>query len=68
VDYLSDANRRAEGTVNRRVLSVLDPRVPAFSSPCRGDASRDVVIDPAIRLRARLFHRPLDQPTRRLSP
>jgi acetyl esterase/lipase len=56
VDYVSDATRRADGTVNRRVLSLLDPRVPAFSSSCRGVASRDVVIDPAIRLRARLFH------------
>jgi acetyl esterase/lipase len=56
VDYVSDATRRADGTVNRRVLSLLDPRVPAISSPCRGVASRDVVIDPALRLRARLFH------------
>uniref|UniRef100_A0A8R7Q2Y7 Alpha/beta hydrolase fold-3 domain-containing protein n=1 Tax=Triticum urartu TaxID=4572 RepID=A0A8R7Q2Y7_TRIUA len=56
VDYVADATRRADGTVNRRVLSLLDPRVPAFSSPCRGVASRDVVIDPTLRIRARLFH------------
>uniref|UniRef100_A0ACD6A2D8 Uncharacterized protein n=1 Tax=Avena sativa TaxID=4498 RepID=A0ACD6A2D8_AVESA len=55
VDYVADATRRADGTVNRRVLSLLDPRIPAFSSPWRGVASRDVVIDPALRLRARLF-------------
>ena len=56
VDYVADATRRADGTVNRRVLSLLDPRVPAFSSPCRGVASRDVVVDPTLRVRARLFH------------
>ncbi|VAI02937.1 unnamed protein product [Triticum turgidum subsp. durum] len=56
VDYVADATRRADGTMNRRVLSLLDPRVPAFSSPCRGVASRDVVIDPTLRIRARLFH------------
>ncbi|KAE8819901.1 hypothetical protein D1007_02074 [Hordeum vulgare] len=56
VDYVADATRRADGTVNRRVLALLDTRVPAFSSPCRGVASRDVVIDPALRIRARLFH------------
>ncbi|KAG8089426.1 hypothetical protein GUJ93_ZPchr0011g27621 [Zizania palustris] len=56
VDWATDATRRADGTLNRRALSLLDPRVPAFSSPCRGVSSRDVVLDPAIRLRARLFH------------
>ena len=56
VDYVADATRRADGTVNRRVFSLLDPRVPAFSSPCRGVASRDVVVDPTLRVRARLFH------------
>ena len=56
VDRLTDATRRADGTLNRCALSLLDPRVPAISSPCRGVASRDVVLDGARRLRARLFH------------
>ncbi|CAN6380986.1 unnamed protein product [Urochloa humidicola] len=56
VDRVADATRRADGTLNRRALSLLDPRVPAVSSPCRGVASRDLVLDPATRLRARLFH------------
>ncbi|XP_062196953.1 probable carboxylesterase 18 [Phragmites australis] len=56
VDRVTDATRRADGTLNRFALSLLDPRVPAISSPCRGVASRDVVLDRALRLRARLFH------------
>ncbi|OEL25185.1 putative carboxylesterase 18 [Dichanthelium oligosanthes] len=56
VDRVTDATRRADGTLNRCALSLLDPRVPAISSPCRGVASRDVVLDRALRLRARLFH------------
>ncbi|CAN6362687.1 unnamed protein product [Urochloa humidicola] len=55
VDRVADATRRADGTLNRRALSLLDPRVPAVSSPCRGVSSRDLVLDPATRLRARLF-------------
>jgi acetyl esterase/lipase len=58
VDGVADATRRSDGTLNRFTLSLLDPRVPAFSTPCRGVASRDVVIDKQAqqRLRARLFH------------
>uniref|UniRef100_A0A0E0ME62 Alpha/beta hydrolase fold-3 domain-containing protein n=1 Tax=Oryza punctata TaxID=4537 RepID=A0A0E0ME62_ORYPU len=56
VDWATDATRRADGTLNRLALSVLDPRVPAFSSPCRGVASRDIVLDAPTRLRARLFY------------
>uniref|UniRef100_A0A0E0R674 Alpha/beta hydrolase fold-3 domain-containing protein n=1 Tax=Oryza rufipogon TaxID=4529 RepID=A0A0E0R674_ORYRU len=56
VDWATDATRRADGTLNRLALSVLDPRVPAFSSPCRGVASRDVLVHPPTRLRARLFY------------
>ncbi|RLM69707.1 gibberellin receptor GID1L2 [Panicum miliaceum] len=56
VDRVADATRRADGTLNRCALSLLDPRVPAISSPCRGVASRDVVLDRATGLRARLFH------------
>ncbi|KAJ1275224.1 hypothetical protein BS78_05G120200 [Paspalum vaginatum] len=56
VDRVTDATRRADGTLNRCALSLLDPRVPAIASPCRGVASRDVVLDRAQRLRARLFY------------
>ncbi|CAD6257560.1 unnamed protein product [Miscanthus lutarioriparius] len=56
VDWVTDATRRADGTLNRCALSLMDPRVPAISFPCRGVASRDVVLDGALRLRARLFH------------
>ncbi|CAO2141308.1 unnamed protein product [Urochloa humidicola] len=56
VDRVADATRRSDGTVNRRALSLLDPRVPAISSPCRGVSSRDLLLDPSTRLRARLFH------------
>ncbi|GJN38087.1 hypothetical protein PR202_gb27097 [Eleusine coracana subsp. coracana] len=60
VDGITDATRRSDGTLNRCALSLLDPRVPAFSSPCRGVASRDIVIDKSPtdksrHLRARLF-------------
>ncbi|KAL6868318.1 hypothetical protein ACP4OV_015163 [Aristida adscensionis] len=56
VDRVTDATRRADGTVNRCALSLLDPRVPAVPAPCRGVASRDLVLDRARRLRARLFY------------
>ncbi|CAN6374863.1 unnamed protein product [Urochloa humidicola] len=56
VDRVADATRRSDGTVNRRALSLLDPRVPAISSTCRGVSSRDLLLDPSSRLRARLFH------------
>ena len=46
VGYLTDAIRCADGIVNRRLLGVLD----------NGVASRDVVIDAAAPLRARLFY------------
>ncbi|KAM0882436.1 hypothetical protein ACQ4PT_032305 [Festuca glaucescens] len=54
--YLTDATRRADGTINRRLLAYLDPGVPPSAAPRNGVASRDVDIDPALPLRARLFH------------
>uniref|UniRef100_A0A0E0EW70 Alpha/beta hydrolase fold-3 domain-containing protein n=1 Tax=Oryza meridionalis TaxID=40149 RepID=A0A0E0EW70_9ORYZ len=56
VDWATDSTRRADGTLNRLALSVLDLYVPAFSSPCRGVASRDVLVHPPTCLRARLFY------------
>nr|XP_034606497.1 probable carboxylesterase 18 [Setaria viridis] len=56
--YVTDATRRADGTVNRRLLAVLDKGVAASGTPRNGVASRDVDIDdPAVPLlRARLFY------------
>lgn len=54
--YLTDATRRADGTVNRRLLGMLDKGVAASAAPRNGVASRDVTIDPAVPLRARLFY------------
>ncbi|KAJ1275223.1 hypothetical protein BS78_05G120100 [Paspalum vaginatum] len=54
--YVTDATRRADGTVNRRLLAVLDKGVAASAAPRNGVASRDVDVDPAVPLRARLFY------------
>ncbi|CAN6362691.1 unnamed protein product [Urochloa humidicola] len=63
-DLVIDATRRADGTLNRAALSLLDPPVPAIPVsisipwPWRrrgGVSTRDVAIDPATGLRARLF-------------
>ncbi|WVZ53309.1 hypothetical protein U9M48_004274 [Paspalum notatum var. saurae] len=56
IDFVIDATWSADGTLNRGVLSLLDPPVPAISSPWCGVATRDVVIDRALCLRGRLFH------------
>ncbi|CAO2152467.1 unnamed protein product [Urochloa humidicola] len=54
--YVTDATRRADGTVNRRLLAVLDKPVPPSSTPRNGVASVDLTVDPAHSLRARLFY------------
>ncbi|KAK1646306.1 hypothetical protein QYE76_064111 [Lolium multiflorum] len=56
--YLTDATRRADGTINRRLLAYLDPGVPPSAAPRNGVASRNLDIDPSLPLplRARLFH------------
>ncbi|GJN04817.1 hypothetical protein PR202_ga22392 [Eleusine coracana subsp. coracana] len=56
--YLTDATARADGTINRRLVSLLDPAVAASPIPRNGVASRDIVItDPTVPpLRARLFY------------
>ncbi|RLM69662.1 gibberellin receptor GID1L2 [Panicum miliaceum] len=54
-DFVIDATRRADGTLNRGALSLLDPPVPAvFSSWC-GVATRDVVVDRSLCLGASFF-------------
>ncbi|KAF7043724.1 hypothetical protein CFC21_053047 [Triticum aestivum] len=54
--YLTDATCRADGTINRRLLTYLDPGVPPSAAPRNGVSSRDIDVDPATPLRARLFH------------
>jgi acetyl esterase/lipase len=56
IDWVADAISRADGTLNHGILSLLSPPVPAIPSSWCGVATRDVVIDPTLRLRARLFH------------
>ncbi|KQJ88842.1 probable carboxylesterase 18 [Brachypodium distachyon] len=56
--YLTDATRRADGTINRRLLTFLDPGVPASAAPRNGVASRDIDLHAGhgpLPLRARLF-------------
>ncbi|KAL6868317.1 hypothetical protein ACP4OV_015162 [Aristida adscensionis] len=54
--YLTDATRRADGSINRRLLSALDPGVRASPAPRNGVASRDLAIGGAVPVRARLFY------------
>ncbi|CAN6374860.1 unnamed protein product [Urochloa humidicola] len=54
--YVTDATRRADGSVNRRLLAVLDKPVPPSSTPRNGVASVDLTIDPVHSVRARLFY------------
>jgi hypothetical protein len=52
----ADATCRVDGIISRRLLDLLDPPVPPSAAPREGVATRDVVVDPAIPLRARLFY------------
>ncbi|KAK3127232.1 hypothetical protein QOZ80_7AG0570160 [Eleusine coracana subsp. coracana] len=50
--YLTDATARADGTINRRLVSFLDPAVTASPTPRNGMACRDIIFDPAHRFPA----------------
>nr|AAX95882.1 hypothetical protein LOC_Os11g13630 [Oryza sativa Japonica Group]ABA92309.1 esterase, putative [Oryza sativa Japonica Group] len=52
----ADATCRVDGIISCRLLDLLDPPVPPSAAPREGVATRDVVVDPAIPLRARLFY------------
>ncbi|THU44454.1 hypothetical protein C4D60_Mb02t07540 [Musa balbisiana] len=52
---VTDAARRSNGTVNRRLLSLLDARSRASAKPHRGVRSADVVVDPVRHIWFRLF-------------
>nr|WIV69117.1 PUCXE40 protein [Pyrus ussuriensis] len=61
---VTDAARRADGTVNRRLMNILDFKSPATpAAPVRGVTSSDVTVDPARKLRFRLFVPQTTSPT-----
>lgn len=51
----TDFSRRRDGTINRRLLSFLDPKTSANPNPVRGVRTFDVVVDPARDLWFRIF-------------
>ncbi|CAN6544009.1 unnamed protein product [Malus baccata var. baccata] len=53
---VTDAARRADGTVNRRLMNILDFKSSATpAAPVRGVTSSDVTVDPTRQLWFRLF-------------
>nr|GEV68975.1 probable carboxylesterase 18 [Tanacetum cinerariifolium] len=55
VSAITDAASRRNGTVNRRLLSFVDFRVPPTPKPINGVKTYDVVVDPARKLWFRVF-------------
>lgn len=55
LNLATDAVRRNDFTVNRRVMNLLDRRVPADPKPYRGVATHDVTVDLDRHLWFRLF-------------
>ncbi|KAJ3669610.1 hypothetical protein LUZ60_011560 [Juncus effusus] len=60
---LRDFTRRPDGTVNRRLLSFFDPRVPASSNPVHGVSTFDLTIDASRELFVRVFSPSNSNPT-----
>lgn len=52
---VTDASRRTDGTINRRLLNLVDFKTPPNSTPINGVKSSDVTVDPARKLWFRLF-------------
>ncbi|KAJ7970085.1 Alpha/beta hydrolase-3 [Quillaja saponaria] len=52
---LTDAARRSDGTVNRRLLNFLDRKISANPTPINGVKSSDITVDPTRNLWFRLF-------------
>ncbi|XP_020107459.1 probable carboxylesterase 18 [Ananas comosus] len=52
---VTDASRRPDGTLNRRLLSFLDIRAAANPKPVRGVRSVDLTVDPSRKLWIRVF-------------
>ncbi|PWA81002.1 Alpha/beta hydrolase fold-3 [Artemisia annua] len=55
ITAITDAATRHDGTVNRRLLSFFDFRVPPNPKPINGVKTYDVVVDPARKLWFRVF-------------
>lgn len=51
----TDASRRSNGTINRRLLSFFDIRVPPNPNPVRNIRTLDLTVDPARNLWVRVF-------------
>lgn len=52
---LTDASRRSNGTVNRRLLNLLDRKSQPNATPVNGVSTKDVTVDAARNLWFRLF-------------
>ncbi|CAO2827404.1 unnamed protein product [Amaranthus hypochondriacus] len=55
LNFVTDAVRRNNGTINRRVMNFLDRRSPPNPIPHNSVSSHDVVVDPSKDLWFRLF-------------
>lgn len=55
VNFVTDVVRRADGTINRRVMNLLTRRAPPNPVPQNSVSSHDVVFDPSNNLWFRLF-------------
>jgi len=52
---LSDAARRSNGTLNRRVMNLLDPKSPPNATPVHGVSSKDITVDAENKLWFRVY-------------
>ncbi|CAK9187698.1 unnamed protein product [Ilex paraguariensis] len=55
ISTVTDACCRRDGTVNRRLISLLEPKVPANPNPINGVKTHDITVDPSRNLWFRLF-------------
>ncbi|KAA8522769.1 hypothetical protein F0562_009192 [Nyssa sinensis] len=52
---VTDTSRRSDGTINRRLLKLLDFKAPPNPNPIKGVKTSDVTVDPSRNLWFRLF-------------
>lgn len=52
---MTDASRRSNGTINRRLLSFISPHASASLHPSTGVRTSDITINPSHNLRIRVF-------------
>ncbi|XP_048498317.2 probable carboxylesterase 18 [Beta vulgaris subsp. vulgaris] len=55
LNFVTDAVRRTNGTINRRLMNILDRRIPPNPTPLNSVSSHDVVFDQPKNLYFRLF-------------